>query len=130
VAAHLVCHCLLIESDTGLILVDTGFGTRDVARPRDRLSQFFLTLNQPQLKPEETAIARVRALGFDPADVRHIIVSHLDFDHAGGLEDFPRARVHVTAREKEVADEQRGGAFVSRKRYRPGQWVYVGYWVV
>jgi glyoxylase-like metal-dependent hydrolase (beta-lactamase superfamily II) len=130
VAAHLVCHCLLIESDAGLILVDTGFGTRDVDRPRDRLSQFFLTLNQPQLKPEETAIAQVRALGFDPADVRHIIVSHLDFDHAGGLEDFPRARVHVTAREKEVADEQRGGAFVSRKRYRPGQWDEVADWAL
>jgi len=49
-------------------------------------------------------------------------VTHLDFDHAGGIEDFPNARVHVTAREKEVADERKGGAFVSRKRYRPEQW--------
>ena len=30
---HLVCHCLLIESDAGLILVDTGFGTRDIDHP-------------------------------------------------------------------------------------------------
>ncbi len=120
--AHLVCHCLLIESDRGLILVDTGFGTRDVARPHDRLSDFFLALNRPRLRAEETAVAQVRALGFDPADVRHIVITHLDFDHAGGIEDFPNARIHVTAREKEVADERRGGAFVSRKRYRPQQW--------
>lgn len=120
--AHLVCHCLLIESEAGLVLVDTGYGTRDVARPRERLAEFFLALNRPRLTPEETALAQVRRLGFDPADVRHIVVSHLDFDHAGGIEDFPRATVHVTAREKEVADEQRGGAFVSRRRYRPQQW--------
>ncbi|WP_267394779.1 MULTISPECIES: MBL fold metallo-hydrolase [unclassified Sphingomonas] len=121
-AAHLVCHCLLIETSAGLVLVDTGYGCRDVARPRERLSDFFLALNRPQLRADETALAQVRALGFDPADVRHIVLTHLDFDHAGGIEDFPNARIHVTAREKEVADERRGGAFVSRKRYRPQQW--------
>lgn len=127
-AAHLVCHCLLIESDAGLVLVDTGFGTKDVARPHDRLSDFFLTLNRPQLRREETAMAQVKALGFDPLDVRHIVVSHLDFDHAGGIEDFPNARIHVTAREKEVADQRKGGAFVSRKRYRPQQWDGAEHW--
>ena len=126
--AHLVCHCLLVESDAGLILVDTGYGTRDVARPRDRLSDFFLALNQPQLRAEETALAQVKALGFAASDVRHIVASHLDFDHAGGLEDFPQATVHVTAREKEVADARQGGAFVSRKRYRPQQWNEVADW--
>ncbi len=119
---HLVCHCLLIETSVGLVLIDTGFGTRDVAHPHRRLSEFFLKLNNIQLRPEETAVAQVRQLGFKPADVRHIVFTHLDFDHAGGIEDFPGAALHVTAREKEVADERRGGAFVSRKRYRPQQW--------
>ena len=119
---HLVCHCLLIETDAGLVLVDTGFGTRDIAHPLRRLSPFFLTLNNIQLRREETAVAQVRRLGFDPADVRHILVTPLDFDHAGGLQDFPNAAVHVTAREKEVADERAGGAFVGTHRYRPQQW--------
>ena len=125
---HLVCHCLLIESDAGLILVDTGFGTRDVDHPHRRLSEFFLKLNNIQLRPEETAIAQVRALGFAPADVRHIVVTHLDFDHAGGIEDFPNATVHLTAREKEVADGRRGGTFVGTRRYRPTQWNDVSDW--
>ena len=119
---HLVCHCLLVEAPDGLVLVDTGYGRRDVARPRDRLSEFFIQLNQPQLRMEETALAQVRALGFKPEDVRHIVVSHLDFDHAGGIEDFPHARVHVTAVERKVAEEKRGGAFVGTRRYRPQQW--------
>lgn len=125
---HIVAHCLLIESDRGLILVDTGFGTRDVAHPHRRLSEFFLYFNNIQLRPEETALAQVRAIGFDPKDVRHIVLTHLDFDHAGGIEDFPNAAVHVTAREKEVADERKGGAFVGTRRYRPLQWDEVEDW--
>ena len=119
---HIVCHCLLIETDAGLVLVDTGFGTRDVRDPDHRLARFFRLLNNIQLRPEETALAQILALGFDPRDVRHIILSHLDFDHAGGIEDFPNAAIHVTAREKEVADRGKGGALVGTRRYRPQQW--------
>ncbi|MEW9855384.1 MBL fold metallo-hydrolase [Novosphingobium sp. M1R2S20] len=125
---HLVCHCLLIETDAGLVLVDTGIGTRDIANPRERISPFFLALCNVQLRPHETAIAQVKALGFDPADVRHIIITHLDFDHAGGIEDFPHATVHVTSREREAALHGRGGAFVGRRRYRPQQWDEVIDW--
>ena len=125
---QLVCHCLLIESEAGLVLIDTGFGTKDVDHPKRRLSPFFLTLNNIQLREEETAVAQVRQLGFRPEDVRHIIVTHLDFDHAGGIEDFPNAAVHLTAREKEVADQRRGGAFVGTRRYRPQQWNAVDDW--
>lgn len=124
----LVCHCLLIENDAGLILVDTGFGTRDVDHPHQRLSDFFLALNNIQLRPEETAIAQVRQLGFSPEDVRDIVITHLDFDHAGGIEDFPDAAVHVMAREHEVAADQNGGVFVGRRRYRPQQWDEVEDW--
>ncbi|MBB3589231.1 MBL fold metallo-hydrolase [Sphingomonas sp. BK481] len=127
-SAHLVCHCLLIETNDGLVLIDTGYGSQDITRPRERLSDFFLALNRPQLLTEETAVAQIRRLGFAPADVRHIVVTHLDFDHAGGIEDFPNARIHVTAREKEVADQRRGGVFVSRKRYRPQQWDEAANW--
>jgi glyoxylase-like metal-dependent hydrolase (beta-lactamase superfamily II) len=125
---HLVCHCLLIETDAGLVLVDTGFGTRDIAHPKRRISPFFLNLCNVQLRPEETAIAQLRALGFDPADVRHIVLTHLDFDHAGGIEDFPNAAVHVTSRERDSALVGRGGAFVGRRRYRPQQWDEVIDW--
>jgi glyoxylase-like metal-dependent hydrolase (beta-lactamase superfamily II) len=126
--AHLVCHCLLIETDRGLVLVDTGYGTREVSRPGHRLAGFFRALNNPQLRMEETAVAQIRVRGFDPRDVRHIIVTHLDFDHAGGLEDFPHATIHVTAREKEVADRGEGGAFVGTRRYRPLQWDEIEDW--
>ncbi|MDV3219915.1 MAG: MBL fold metallo-hydrolase [Intrasporangium sp.] len=98
VGGDLVCHCLLIESDDGLVLVDTGFGLQDIARPNRRVGRVLRVLSRPVLDPGETAQARTRALGLDPADVRHIILTHLDSDHAGGLSDFPRATVHVSPR--------------------------------
>ncbi len=127
VRGHIVGHCLLIESNVGLVLVDTGFGRQDVRHPR-RISALFRTLNGIQFRPEETAFAQVRALGFDPREVRHIVVTHLDFDHAGGLEDFPNATVHVTAREREVAEAGAGGLLVGTRRYRPSQWDEVRQW--
>src|SRR4051794_18077363 len=76
---RLTQHCLLIELDHTLVLVDTGYGLRDVRDPVSRLSPFFLTLNSPDLREGMTAIRQIDALGLDSRDVRHIVLSHLDF---------------------------------------------------
>ncbi|MDP9034235.1 MAG: MBL fold metallo-hydrolase [Myxococcota bacterium] len=117
---RLTSHCLLVECSAGLVLVDTGYGLRDVADPRSRLARFFLFMNKPELREEMTAIRQIRRLGFDPRDVRHVVLSHLDFDHAGGLDDFPWATVHMLGRERAAAEAQR--TTLDRLRYRPAQW--------
>lgn len=124
--ANLVCHCLLVETNQGLVLIDTGFGQRDVKAPLSRLSPFFMNLNRIQFEEKYTALAQIEQLGFNARDVRHIVLTHLDFDHAGGLEDFPEATVHVMQTEMESARERRG--FIASERYRPGQWDEVKHW--
>ncbi len=123
---RLVCHCLLVETDRGLVLVDTGLGMRDALDPDLRLSRLYVNLLNIRLDPEETAVRQVRRRGFSPQDVRHIVLTHLDFDHAGGVEDFPRATVHLMG--DEVAAAQRRRGFVARCRYRPQQWDDVRHW--
>ena len=120
------CHCLLIETDQGLVLVDSGFGTEDMARPRPRLSGLFIRLGRIRFEPMDTALEQVRELGFKPQDVRHIVLTHLDFDHAGGIIDFPAATVHVLAEEAAAARHRRG--FIARRRYRPAQWRAAAKW--
>ncbi|MGA0607583.1 MBL fold metallo-hydrolase [Phenylobacterium sp. VNQ135] len=117
---HLVCHCLLVETDAGLVLVDTGYGLRDVRDPFPRLSRPLAAMLNIRLREEETAVRQVERLGFSPADVRHIVITHLDFDHAGGLEDFPNATVHLTRTEFETYRTERRG-FIMKNRYRPMQ---------
>jgi glyoxylase-like metal-dependent hydrolase (beta-lactamase superfamily II) len=116
----LTCHCLLIETSGGLVLVDTGFGLKDVADPNGRLSKFFLALLSPDFREDMTAVRQIERLGFKPADVMHIVLTHLDFDHAGGLDDFPQATVHLMEVERRYALLQK--TWMDRQRFRPQQW--------
>ncbi len=124
--AQLCCHCLLIETRQGLILVDTGLGTGDVARP-SRLGMGFNLGVRPRLIMEETALHQIRELGLDPQDVRHLVPTHLDLDHAGGLSDFPQAQVHVFGRELDAALQR--PSVQERSRYIPAQWAHGPHWV-
>ena len=124
--ANLVCHVLLIETPRdGLVLVDTGFGQQDVQKPQ-RLGRPFLAVSRPLLALSETAAFQVTALGFKREDVRHVIVTHLDLDHAGGLPDFPLAKVHVFQPEFDAAMHPN---FRSKARYLPSQWAHSPRWV-
>jgi glyoxylase-like metal-dependent hydrolase (beta-lactamase superfamily II) len=117
---RLASHCLLIEAPDSLVLVDTGYGLRDIANPEQRLNPYFLTLLAPELRPEASAVRQIERLGFSARDVRHIVLSHLDFDHAGGLDDFPEATVHLL--ESEVLSATAQATVLDRMRYRPQQW--------
>jgi glyoxylase-like metal-dependent hydrolase (beta-lactamase superfamily II) len=116
---HLVCHVLLLEtSDSGLVLVDTGLGANDYRDMTGRLGWEFAKLYaRPIIDPSLAAINQIAELGFDPRDVRHIVQTHLDLDHVGGLADFPEALVHVHATELDAARRRDG--FRARRRYRP-----------
>lgn len=51
--ARLICHCLLLETAAGLVLIDTGLGMTDIAYPQQRLSRQFRLLAQPRLDAAE-----------------------------------------------------------------------------
>ena len=125
---RMVAHCLLIETERdGLVLVDTGFGTRDI-EGKTGMPRAFKSLVGPALDRQETALEQVQALGFQPRDVRHIVVTHLDLDHAGGLSDFPDAKVHLHAREHAAAMARTRP--IERERYRPAHWAHGPKWEV
>ncbi|MEE1296470.1 MAG: MBL fold metallo-hydrolase [Bifidobacterium sp.] len=117
----LICHVLLLETNDGLVLVDSGLGLQDVQDPARALSAYRY-ICRSKATEHQTAYRRVQQLGFDPVDVTDILLTHMDGDHAGGIADFPNATVHLSASEAE-------GAFRhptpwETARYQPRQWDY------
>jgi glyoxylase-like metal-dependent hydrolase (beta-lactamase superfamily II) len=119
--APLVCHVLLVETDNGLVLVDSGFGSEDCADPARRLGAI-RHFTRPVLRHEETAAHQIRRLGFDPNDVRHIVITHFDLDHIGGIADFPDAQIHVTV--AEALGAMKPPSRFEKLRYRRPQWAH------
>lgn len=121
---RLACHCLLIETPKdGLVLVDTGLGVQDLIDPAPRLgAAFTYGFARPRRDPSMAALRQVKALGFSPSDVRHIVMTHLDLDHVGGLVDFPHARVHLHDLELRAARDR--STFKERERYRTAMWAH------
>ena len=120
-APTIVCHVLLVETDNGLVLVDTGYGTHDCddhARVGPTRHLF-----KPVFDHDETALRQVERLGFTRDDVRHIVITHFDMDHIGGISDFPDAQIHVTSSRSDSAP------CVNRRSERrsasaPAQWAH------
>jgi glyoxylase-like metal-dependent hydrolase (beta-lactamase superfamily II) len=117
--------CLLVETDKRLILVDSGFGTRDMD-DLSRLGLANLVINA-QANPLIPALRQLERLGFRASDVSDIICTHLDRDHAGGLPDFPAARVHVLPAEVDAATRPRN--LMERERYRRCHFAHGPKWV-
>ncbi|HWP33855.1 MAG TPA: MBL fold metallo-hydrolase [Solirubrobacterales bacterium] len=118
----IVCHCLLIESGDGLLLVDTGVASMTEHRPLGRVFAPMRPINDRA----ETALAQIEALGYSASDVRHLVMTHLDGDHTGGLRDFPEADVHVFAPELAAALEPE---LRDRARYGDANWEHGPRWV-
>ncbi len=95
----LVCRSLLLEHGAQKVLIDVGIGNKW----NDKLRQIY----QVELAPQET-------LGFDPAQITDVVLTHLHFDHAGGISHYsasnalvltyPRARVHLQSANWERAN--------------------------
>jgi glyoxylase-like metal-dependent hydrolase (beta-lactamase superfamily II) len=79
----------LVRSPRGAVVVDTGFSEQEGGR-RGRVL-------------ERRPAAAVRELGVDPRDVGTVVLTHLHYDHAGNLGDFPEARVVLQEREIDYA---------------------------
>ena len=91
-------NCLMVETPAGRVVVETGIGEYMDERRR-----------QHRGVAGDPILPALRKAGFDPATVDVVAVSHLHFDHAGGLvtaeggRAFPRARIVAQAEEWDFA---------------------------
>lgn len=79
----------LIRDGQRNILVDTGFSACSAA-----------ARNRSFLQEPATALKR---LGLSPEDIDTLILTHLHYDHAGNVDAFPNAQVHIQDAEMQFA---------------------------
>lgn len=111
----LVTHCILIEERGTLILIDTGFSTEDIKKGSLPYLNAARLLMKPHFNIKEAAVSQIKKLGYDPNDLKHIILTHLDYSQAGALWDFPNAKVHVFGPEYIAA--MAPANFIEKQRY-------------
>lgn len=99
---------LVEHPSAGPILIDTGFQrvvAEGTAAERNRhLGPIGRLMGRNiRMRPEQTVVEQLRARGVDPAGVELVVMTHLHFDHASALCDFPAATVIVSAAEWRAA---------------------------
>lgn len=105
-------YCFIVEHPDGHIAIDTGMTS---AARTPRIARRFVPT--PIAEPTDEVGPQMRARGLDPSDVRLVVVSHLDWDHVGGVGHFPNAEVLVHRPEHDFAS-----TFMGRMRYQPKLW--------
>lgn len=89
----------VLEHARGLLLFDTGAAPECVDDLPGWWGAGMAEAFPYQLRAEDIIDEQLRALGYKPGDVRHVVLSHLHLDHAGGMKLFPQARFYVQAHE-------------------------------
>jgi glyoxylase-like metal-dependent hydrolase (beta-lactamase superfamily II) len=96
--------------DGRTVVYDTGFSEAINRNPNEYIGFFASVVGRFAMADGQALSAQMREAGIDPADVTHVVLSHLHFDHAGGMEDFPAAEVVVSYAEHSRA-RHASGAF-------------------
>jgi N-acyl homoserine lactone hydrolase len=108
----------VIEHPDGVALFDCGLHL-DLRNPDDRLR---VALKSQHLDvtfdEQETVTSHLHRLDIDPARVRFVVLSHLHFDHVGGLHQVPNASLVVQRREWEAGfDDELAHRYFLRRRF-------------
>ena len=93
----------LVEHERGTLVFDTGMHP-DLVHGTSRLGPIE-SMYDVDLGPGGLLGARLGECGVDPADVDRAVLSHLHFDHCGGLPQVPEARLVVQTAEWEAAQD-------------------------
>jgi N-acyl homoserine lactone hydrolase len=108
----------VVEHRDGVALFDCGLP----AALRDPEDRYLVAMRQRGLdvtfEPEDMVASHLERLDIDAARVRYVVLSHLHFDHVGGLHQVPNATVVVQRREWEAGfDAELAPRHYLRKRY-------------
>ncbi len=109
----------------GVVMMDTGGHPVMATNPTARVSAEDVGDYDLTLPPHELLRPQLNEIGLAPSDVHDVVISHLHWDHAGGLSELPQARVHVQRAEHDFAhrpDAAQRTAYIARDFAATRRW--------
>ncbi|MFN8113843.1 MAG: N-acyl homoserine lactonase family protein [Solirubrobacterales bacterium] len=94
---------LITHPTVGPVLVDTGFHGSVAAKPAANLGSLTARFAKPRIEPGRDIPSQLRERGIDEDDLRMVVMTHLHFDHASGIAEYPNATFVVSNAEWEAA---------------------------
>jgi glyoxylase-like metal-dependent hydrolase (beta-lactamase superfamily II) len=110
-----------VHRDRGPVLIDAPFGHEGPQNAGELLGSL-LQRGGLTFKREWGVIARLEQLGFRPAEVRDILLTHLHWDHTGGLKHLAHASFHVSAQEWAEATRVQASLEATTRGYAPADY--------
>lgn len=92
----------LIEHSGGLVLFDTGLSPEAAGNPASVYGESAVS-SRIEYSHEQRLDRQLDSIGFKPSDVEHVVLSHLHFDHTGGVALFPDALFYLGEGEMDYA---------------------------
>ncbi len=93
-------HVFVIEHKQGLVLFDTGMDRRVMTERSyfpDKVTAFFMDhIFDFHQGPEDILSHQLAKAGYRAQDVCKAVLSHLHFDHVGGIREIPDAELFVS----------------------------------
>lgn len=85
---------LLVHDELGPILVDAPFGPEGPSNTGE-ISGALMRRSGVVFKPEWAIVPRIEQLGFRASEINHVLMTHLHFDHTGGMKSVAHATFHI-----------------------------------
>ena len=87
---------LINHPEHGLILYDTGYTERFFDVTKRYPNKIYANITKVEIEPKDEVHAQLKENGIDPADIKHLIITHFHADHVAGLLDFPNATFYTS----------------------------------
>jgi N-acyl homoserine lactone hydrolase len=98
---------LVEHPGAGPILIDSGLHPSVAVDKKQNVGRLLAATGARswRMEPDQALPDQLRARGIDPSEVKLIVMTHLHFDHASGMVQFPGATFVFSEQEWEVANE-------------------------
>lgn len=87
-----------VHQTLGPLVIDAPFGHEGPANAGEVFGSFLRRAGQ-RFKPQWAIVPRIEQLGFRTSEIDHILMTHLHWDHTGGMKELAHATFHVTREE-------------------------------